>query len=352
MERQDERKLEKYARGDEAEMQGYFAEYGEMKQVMNENQRDADNNRIIFNERTAEDFEKERQLNQVLSFLPHEQKVAQIQKVLDHSDSKSVKVGNFTMDNGALMYILAENFQRTEAGISPQAEYYVWRDVTDRLIVELNTDGASVKEVGARNSFIDFLENREAEMKMVMSLYYAAAFNGNGYYQEAAKAQYQFMRFKLSELRRFKAKMHASPSLANAEELQKQKEENQKRLYEREVNTVELAARSIGGRAVQLGAAEVLRRHARDVLLGDEMEHDVAGHFTRINPPTRNKEEARARIVKLSERQIIQYQRMGLSREEAEEKLRKEKLKLQHSNISPKSRFLSVYRKLEMQNVG
>ena len=49
MERQDERKLKKYARGDEVEMQGYFAEYGEMKQVMNENQRDADNNRIIFN---------------------------------------------------------------------------------------------------------------------------------------------------------------------------------------------------------------------------------------------------------------------------------------------------------------
>ena len=103
--------------------------------------------------------------------------------------------------------------------------------------------------------------------------------------------------------------MHASPSMANAEELQKQKEENQKRLYEREVNTVELAARSIGGRAVQLGAAEALRRHARDVLLGDEMEHDVAGHFTRINPPTRNKEEAQARIVKLSERQLIQYQK-------------------------------------------
>lgn len=347
---ENQKKYKKYARGNEPEMANYFAEYGEQKEKWGETQQMFDDNRVLFNERSPAELEIERKLNQALSFLPQERKKAEIEKVLDHADSKEVKFGQVSIDSGALMVMLAENYQRTEASISPQAEYYVWREVTDKLVVELNTDGASVQEVSARGSFIDFLENREAEMKMVMSLYYAASANGNGYYQELAKNQLTFMRFKMSELRRFKAKMQATPSMANAEELQKQKEKNLRKIYEPEVNTLELAARSIGGRAVQLGAAESLRRHVDEMLIGNEMEHGAAEHFVRFNPPTHSVGEAEKRIEVLTERQIIMGQRMGLSKDEVIEIVRKRELGTEKRPLSRESIFMRRYN--ELQNAG
>lgn len=140
------------------------------------------------------------------------------------------------------------------------------------------------------------MDQRETELKLVISLYSAAALYGNDYYKERARDELKFLTFKLSELRRLRTKMQATPDKTDAQER-----------TEREL--------------INRGQAYLLYKTG---VLADEFENDPAHQFLRIRPQTSNVAESEARINYLRARdeartrKLVEGYRMGKSREDIE----------------------------------
>lgn len=104
-------------------------------------------------------------------------------------------------------YTLAENLQLLCAGQDPLAEYHDWVSQEEKIETAARVDGTTDQEWVDCKSFISFMDERETELKRVISLYSNAASNPHCYEYFAAQAKMKDLRFKLKELRRLREMM-------------------------------------------------------------------------------------------------------------------------------------------------
>ncbi len=114
-------------------------------------------------------------------------------------DNKKVEIKYSDMD-----FMLAENLQMLCASQDPLAEYHDWVATEDKIETAVTTDGTTFGEWKERNDFISFMDERETELKRIISLYSGAAFNPLCREQAAAQAKLKELTFKLKELRRLR----------------------------------------------------------------------------------------------------------------------------------------------------
>ncbi|MCQ2740656.1 MAG: hypothetical protein MJ210_00860 [Alphaproteobacteria bacterium] len=120
------------------------------------------------------------------------------------SQSQKINVNGTVVASFDLDYMLAENLQQLYAGEDPKAEYYDWVEHQRKIEIDINTDGTTKEEVVARNAFIGFLNERESELRRIITLYSASAFNSNSSTKILAQEKLKFLTFKMSELRRLR----------------------------------------------------------------------------------------------------------------------------------------------------
>ena len=101
-------------------------------------------------------------------------------------------------------YYIAESLQHIQAEQSPEAEYYDWIHQEKKLEENMVADGTSLQELHERSDFVALMDERETELKRIISLYAGAAFNSNCEQQSRAQEKLKFLTFKLSELRRLR----------------------------------------------------------------------------------------------------------------------------------------------------
>lgn len=104
-------------------------------------------------------------------------------------------------------YYIAESLQTVQAGQDPVAEYYTWVEQAKTIIKDIKTDGTTLSELHAKSDFINFLDDRETDLKRVIALYAGAAFNSNCSEQNQAQEKLKFLTFKMSELRRLRTRV-------------------------------------------------------------------------------------------------------------------------------------------------
>lgn len=107
-------------------------------------------------------------------------------------------------------FYIAESLQSLQSGQDPEAEYYGWIDQAKTIIKDIKTDGTTLQEIHARSDFVAFLDDRETELKRVISLYAGAAFNNNCSQQNPAREKLKFLTFKLSELRKIRERVQST----------------------------------------------------------------------------------------------------------------------------------------------
>lgn len=221
-----------------------------------------------------------------------------------------------------LSYVLAETLQHLYSGEDPKAEYYDWIKAQRHIEVAINNNGATEEEINARNFFIGFLDERETELKLIISLYEAAERGSNGYYKELAQNKLSFVHFKLSELRRLRDRTQATKNKSDEQERQ-----------EKEMATV--AAKSIGGIAIASQTVNELKQNEQYInnkYLNNKFENDIDGIITHYRPVTRSRDEImekKERTVRnmMKMRQIIEGLRNGQSLDEQERKIQKQSIR-------------------------
>lgn len=107
-------------------------------------------------------------------------------------------------------FYIAESLQTLQSGQDPEAEYYGWVEQAKVIIKDIKTDGTTLQELHARSDFISFLDDRETELKRVISLYAGAAFNNNCSQQNVAQEKLKFLTFKMSELRKIRERVQST----------------------------------------------------------------------------------------------------------------------------------------------
>ncbi len=107
-------------------------------------------------------------------------------------------------------FYIAESLQSLQSGQDPEAEYYGWVDQAKVIIKDMKTDGTTLQELHTRSDFVSFLDERETELKRVISLYAGAAFNSNCSQQNPAQEKLKFLTFKLSELRKIRERVQST----------------------------------------------------------------------------------------------------------------------------------------------
>lgn len=253
-----------------------------------------------MNSLTEEQREKERLVKEKIREIPQEKRTEKLeqkaQELIESANVTKRDIDGITVSTYDLMFILADSLQRLYSGENKTTEYHDWVQIEDKIEIDLNTNGVEQHELDAKHGFIGFLDQRETELKLVISLYSAAALYGNDYYKERARDELKFLTFKLSELRRLRTKMQATPDKTDAQER-----------TEREL--------------INRGQAYLLYKTG---VLADEFENDPAHQFLRIRPQTSNVAESEARINYLRARdeartrKLVEGYRMGKSREDIE----------------------------------
>ena len=117
-----------------------------------------------------------------------------------------------------ISFALAESLQYLYSGESPLSEYYDWVQDQRKIEVDINTNGTTEEEIFNRNNFISFLDDRETELKLIISLYGTAERNGTGAYKELAQQRLNFLNFKLNELRRLRERTAQTKSISDEKE--------------------------------------------------------------------------------------------------------------------------------------
>lgn len=230
----------------------------------------------------------------------------------DQSRAK-VSVGKQTMDAFDLDYLIAESLQHLYSEEDPRAEYHDWIERQKKIEVDIYTDGTTEEEIVARNTFISFLDDRETEIKRVMSLYSGAAFNSNSRQQSAAQEKLKFLSFKLSELRRLRERTQNTKSKADEKEYFDQKERQQQR--DAVAATAGFVAVGITAEMMSLGDRRLREQNDTAAL-----EHGIGESFVRLRPETRTIEQAQDKIVSAKQNRdqmmaMFQAMRNGISKE-------------------------------------
>lgn len=209
-------------------------------------------------------------------------------------DGKEVPVSD-------LSYVLAESLQHLYSSEDPKAEYYDWVETQRKIEVDIYSNGTTEDEIKARNSFIGFLDDRETELKLIISLYATAERNGTGYYKEMAQNKLSFLHFKLSELRRLRDRTQATKSKSDEQE-------------RAEKELAQTATRVVGGIAL----ASAGEQYIQNQQIGNEFDSAIEGVMTSYRPVTYSREDVfrKKEILQNNRRNFIIGLRMGKSAEQ------------------------------------
>lgn len=246
---------------------------------------------------SAQDRDKEQQIKEALASVKQDELKRKAEDLLANQHRPVTKVaGKVVVSTYDLDYILAVSLQEMDAKQSPESEYRDWIEASQKIESAINTHGTTQGEINARNGFIEFMDYRETEMKRVMALYSSAALHSQGFYKEEALRKLEYMRFKLSELRRLRTRMQATKS----------RSDEQERLE-----------REIRNRGEKYIAQKV----------DEELEDNIIDPAT-FKPETQNEEEARRKVNALRMRSaafmamVIMGYRHGKSKKEVEREMR------------------------------
>lgn len=277
----------------------------------------------------ADNFIAQQRLDKVAGAYTPPEKMEQIKEV---AKVAGVEINTFELD-----FLIAESLQRLDSGEDPRAEYYDWVESQQKIEDEINSNGTTQEEVGARNGFIDFMGDRETEMRRIIALYAGAAVYGNGPLKEQALERLAFMNFKLSELRRLRVKMQATKD--KADEQQKGDRDG-----------LEVTGKVAMTAAMMLAHENMQSRYLRNKSGIDsrQFEQGFGEEFVRFRPVTESREEAENKIEQTHENArsmvaMLTAMRMGKSKEEIE----RENL-MAHQ---PKVRSLNGFRMLHYQKM-
>ena len=237
-------------------------------------------------------------------------------------DGKEVPVSD-------LSYVLAESLQHLYSSEDPKAEYYDWVETQRKIEVDIYSNGTTEDEIKARNSFIGFLDDRETELKLIISLYATAERNGTGYYKEMAQNKLSFLHFKLSELRRLRDRTQATKSRSDEQER-----------AEREM--AQTATRVVGGIALASAGEQYIRNQE----IGNEFDSAIEGVMTSYRPVTHSIDGVFRKQEDLlkNRRKFFEGLRMGKSAEQQALDERRELLVRRAKSFS-----LSRYNQLERE---
>ena len=192
-----------------------------------------------------------------------------IWKSREDTSRAKVNVNNHVMDAFDLDYMIAENLQQLYSSEDPKAEYYDWIKEQKQIEIDINTNGTTEEEVVERNTFIGFLNDRETEIKRIITLYSGAAFNPNSAQQRAAQEKLKFLTFKLSELRRLRERTENLKSNADKKKEISPKQKTLRRTVTYASNFVETA--SLG--AAYAPVAAKINRYGRPI--SEQEEADI-----------------------------------------------------------------------------
>ena len=242
-------------------------------------------------------------------------------KVAKEELKKNTNFQGMTVSTFDLDYMIAESLQKIYSSEDPKAEYYDWVETQQKIATDINTGGTTQQEVDARNMFIDFLDDRETEIKRIMSLYSGAAIHGQGYYKDMAQEKLAFLTFKLSELRRLRTRTEQLKNKSDEQERQEQQ-------FEKEVKT---ASAGMAAAAIGYGAAETYMM-AKTGLFAKDFEKNLGEHLVEFRPVSESREEAERKIAQVRENkqkmaEMINGFRFGKSKEEQERDVGKQNLK-------------------------
>lgn len=234
----------------------------------------------------------------------------------DQSQAK-VAVGDQTMDAFDLDYIIAESLQKLYSGEDPKAEYYDWIERQKQIEIDINTGGTTEEEIAQRNTFIAFLDDRETEIKRIISLYSGAAFNPLSRQQAEAQQKLKFLTFKLGELYRLREKTKATKDHADSREYFAEQERRERQAAV--AATAGIAAMAItDGMMQSLGEQRLEREKELDTV---SLEHGVGESFVQLRPETYNKDQAEDKISRAAHNRemmmsMFAAMRNGMSKEE------------------------------------
>ncbi len=265
---------------------------------------------------SAQDREKEQQIKEILAAVQADELKRKADNLLENQHRPMTKMsGNIVVSTYDLDFILALSLQEMDAKQSPESEYRDWIEVSQKIEAAINNNGTTQQEGDARNGFINFLDVRETEMKRVMDLYSSAALHSQGFYREEAIRKLEYMRFKLAELRRLRARMQATKDRSD------ERERLERAIIER------------GGRYLSQK-------------IGAEFEDNIIDPAT-FKPETQNEEEAQKKVDSLRMNSaafmamVVMGYRYGKSRQDVEREMQ-QKRQLDMLPQVPRRRGLTV----------
>ena len=301
-------------------------EYSAMSQMMNQYEKSRNRN---FTPLSVASIEDKARIETMIDKTRRQDK--EYIKNYAHNFQKKIKNGEtvelptFNQQEVAvsdLSYILAESLQHLHSGEDPKAEYYDWVQAQRHIEVAINTNGTTEAEIHARNFFIDFLDDRETELKLIISLYETAERGSSGYYKELAQNKLSFMHFKLSELRRLRDRTQATKNKSDEQERQ------EKEIAETTTNTINITAAT----SLALEQIKQNEQYLANKYLNNEFENDIDGIITHYRPVTRSrddimekKEQSVRNMMKMMK--VIEGLRNGQSVAEQEQIIQRESIR-------------------------
>ncbi len=232
----------------------------------------------------------------------------------ENRTSSKVKIGDKIVDTFDVDFLIAENLQQLYSQENPRAEYYDWVERQQQIEIAINTGGTTEEEIAERNTFISFLDDRETEIKRIITLYSGAALNPNCRQQTEAQEKLKFLTFKLSELRRLRERTQSTQSQADTHEYFAEKERRERQAAV--TVTAGITSATIASEMMSLGEQRILKG-----CNASHLEHGIGESFIHLRPDTLTKEQALAKIdtAKLNHEQMMAMltaMRNGMSKEE------------------------------------
>lgn len=225
----------------------------------------------------------------------------------EKENTQTIKIGDKIVNAGDLDFSIAESLELNDSGRDPVTEYHDWVKAQDTIEDKIYSNGTTIEEINERNSFIDFMETRETEIKRIADLYSASALNANSPVQKLAQEKLKFTLFKLSELRRLRDKMKSTKSTPDKckHQLEQEKRIN-KEITQHEVEHYENEAGILS---------------FGENRLNNMNNEDICYNSTNFRPITQSPQEVRNKIQTattngLNMIEMLQAMRNGQSREE------------------------------------
>ncbi len=184
---------------------------------------------------------------------------------------------------GDISFSLAEGLQYMYSGENPQSEYHDWVNDQAEIETAVKVDGETREETIEKNNFVSFLNDRETELKLVISLFEIARSNSSGYYKDAAENRLGFLYFKLSELRRLRERTSQAKGYS-VEEKEQEKERLAKELEQKSLRMLNRIAINNNGNYDNYEK---------------QFEAGVEGIAPHSRPDTHNIDEAQNKIITL-----------------------------------------------------